>query len=51
MKKLVDLVARNWFSKLISLILAVVIWFLIRQQVNYEPFIIREPIPNAQWTD
>jgi len=51
MKKLVDLVARNWFSKLVSLILAVVIWFLIRQQVNYDPFIIREPIPNAQWTD
>ena len=51
MKLLVNLITKNWLSKLISLIIAIVIWFLIRQQVNYEPFIIREPIPNAQWTD
>ena len=51
MKKLFKVMTKNWFSKLISLILAVVIWFLIRQQVVQEPFSYRAPIPGAQWTD
>ena len=52
MKKLFKTITQNWVLKLISLILAVVIWYLIRQQVNYyDPLPIREAIPNAQWTD
>jgi|GEM_PF-6149870 len=53
MKNLFKVITRNWVLKLVSLLLAVLVWYLIKQQVRYSsPIPLRDiNLPNAQWTD
>ncbi len=51
MKKFLQRISKNWATKLAALVVAILIWFLIRQQLDYSSYKLREPVPNAQWTD
>lgn len=51
MKKLINLLINNWVAKLISLIIAVVIWFLIDSQIKYQPRLYKKTLHQDTWTD
>lgn len=50
MKLLINLLTRNWFPKLISLLIAIFAWFIIKNQVNDSPR-LRDSLHKDTWTD
>ncbi len=52
MKKLIHFFTHNGIAKLISLIAAVIIWFLINKQVeSRDSRVLRGTMQNESWTD
>ena len=51
MKKAIKFLTKNWISKLVSLIIAVVVWFLINEQLGYNSRFVRDAMQNETWTD
>jgi len=52
MKKFIQHLTKNWIAKLICLIVATIVWFLIDKQLgDDQPRLYRDTLHNDTWPD